>query len=81
MGTLHSFDNSQDGVVVAYHRDRGDALTPPRRHTYKGLEQEDYNYVFNSITKTWFVRPYNGYGKWQPLKKVIAAIDPEKLKA
>lgn len=80
-GTLHNFYNKQKGVTMAYHRDRGDTYTPPRCHTYKGLKQEEYNYVFNSITKTWFVRAYNGYGKWQPLAKVIAAIAPEKLQA
>ena len=75
--TPHTFDKQQEDVVVAYHRDRGDTFTPPRRHTYRGLELEDYNYVFNSITNRWFVKSY--YGKWQPLAKVIAAIDPEKL--
>lgn len=78
-GTLHSFDKPQNGVVVAHHRDRGDTYTPPRRHTYKGLEREDYNYVFNSTTNTWFIKPYNG--KWQPLKKVVADIHPDKLEA
>jgi hypothetical protein len=71
-GTTHSFFKPQDGVVLAYHRDRGDKFIPPRRHSYKNLEIEDYNYVFNSTTKTWFVKRYNG--KWQPLKKVIAAL-------
>lgn len=79
-GTLHSFDKPQDGVVVAYHRDRGETLTPPRRHTYKQLQIEDFNYVFDSAEKKWLVRSYNNEN-WQSLEEVIAAIDPEKLQA
>lgn len=76
-GETHTFYEKAKDVVVALHRDRGDKYYAPKKHGYKGFEYEDYNYVFNATTNTWFVKPYNR--KWQPLAKVIAAINPDKL--
>lgn len=46
----HSFENPQDGVTVAYHRDRGEAYRKPDGHRnsesyFKG-DIEEYGYLF-----------------------------------
>lgn len=73
----HTFSSKQKDVVVAYHRDRGDAFTPPKNSRFATLEKEDWNYIFSTTTNTWFVKSYSG--KWQRLDKVIAKLDPETL--
>lgn len=60
----HSFDNRIDGYVVAYHRDRGEDLNPA--HKYKDLKtakekcDNDYLYLFDTVTEAWFFRGYEG---------------------
>jgi hypothetical protein len=39
-GESHSFDNPAKGVIVAYHRDRGEELS-------KGCDRQSYNYIWN----------------------------------
>lgn len=46
----HSFDNAERGVVVAYHRDRGEDFTPPRIDDsmagFVESDVEEYGYLF-----------------------------------
>lgn len=46
----HSFENPEEGVTVAYHRDRGDALRKPRvdqsRERFVRSDVEEYGYLF-----------------------------------
>lgn len=57
-GTPHSFDGLREsGVVVAYHRDRGEVLRSPRVDKgfkeFRDSDVEDYGYVF-TIDGEWF---------------------------
>lgn len=53
----HHFDNREEGVVVAYHRDRGEELTINTHESVYEFEKsnclEGYNYLFDS--GYWFV--------------------------
>ena len=42
----HSFEHKQTGVVVAYHRDRGEALCIDRSVSIYEIGSQDYNYIF-----------------------------------
>ena len=47
----HSINNRMEGITVAYHRDRGDSLNPPRINrsieSFSKSDIEEYGYVFN----------------------------------
>ena len=49
-GVMHTFDNLDEGVTVAYHRDRGDAYHAPRVNlsvkSFSRSDIEEYGYVF-----------------------------------
>jgi hypothetical protein len=51
----HSFDKPQAGVTVAYHRDRGEKLSParydPNRNHFIQRGFEEYGYVFTKENK------------------------------
>jgi len=52
----HSFNNAEDGVCVAYGRDRGeDDQEADSDQNLEALRSEQYNYLFNEDTKTWEV--------------------------
>lgn len=61
--SVHSFDNPQEGVTIAYHRDRGEALDVGRIDTsleeFEKGDNEEYGYVLTK-TNVWLV---TGYGK------------------
>ena len=42
----HSFNNPQDDVVVAYHRDRGEDLRIKRLISIHEIASQEYNYIF-----------------------------------
>jgi len=42
----HSFDHKQTDVVVAYHRDRGEALHIDRSVSIHEIDSQEYNYIF-----------------------------------
>ena len=42
----HNFDNKQDNVVVAYHRERGEDKNIMKVNKIKDLEQQQFNYLF-----------------------------------
>jgi hypothetical protein len=48
--SVHSFDTPEDGVTVAYHRDRGEELQEARVdesiEAYAKSDYEEYGYVF-----------------------------------
>jgi hypothetical protein len=48
--TTHTFDTPQDGVTIAYHRDRGEELQEARVdesiEAYAKSDYEEYGYVF-----------------------------------
>ena len=49
-GVVHTFDNPDEGVTVAYHRDRGESFFPPRVdesvEAFSRSDIEEYGYVF-----------------------------------
>ena len=53
----HTFDNPHHGVVVAYHRDRGEELAI---NYFNGKpysrNDEEYNYLFVESENQWYVR-------------------------
>jgi len=64
----HSFDEPQSGVVVAYHRDRGEALQKASYHTsrsdyFKG-DIEEYGYLFTKEGEWVYVE---SGGRLQPI--------------
>ena len=50
----HSFDNQQENVVVAYHRDRGEPLVIEEYTNPKEIIGEEFDYLF--IDGVWKVR-------------------------
>jgi len=50
----HSFDNRQENVVVAYHRDRGESLVIEEYTNPKEIIGEQFDYLF--IDGVWKVR-------------------------
>lgn len=73
----HSFENPQDGVVVAYHRDRGEDLCRPRaNHSRQGFvmsDVEEYGYLFTLEGEWLFVNGHKGASTREavPLKDVV----------
>ena len=59
----HSFGAPQDGVVVAYHRDRGEAIHPPcvdqGVDSYFCSDVEEYGYLFTKDDKWVYVSDGN----------------------
>ena len=66
----HSFDNPEEGVTLAYGRDRGEEGTQSKV-TYRKFKtvgeifaylrkhfNEEYNYVYLTYTKEWYVSEY-----------------------
>jgi hypothetical protein len=49
-GTVHSFDNPAVNITVAYHRDRGEPITPSRtnysRDSYLKSDLGEFGYLF-----------------------------------
>ena len=49
-GVVHTFDNPDEGVTVAYHRDRGEEFRAPRVdasvEAFSRSDIEEYGYVF-----------------------------------
>ena len=70
----HTFDNPEKDVVVAYHRDRGEALNKASYHTSKTSyfkdDIEEYGYLFTKENEWVYVE---GYGSRKP--KSCAKID------
>lgn len=52
----HSFEHSEEGTTVAYHRDRGEELS-----FCENSQEEEYNYVFNCFDGEWYVT----YGEYK----------------
>lgn len=76
----HSFDNREEGVTVAYGRDRGEEGTQSKV-TYRKFKtvgeifthlrkyfNEEYNYVYIANTKEWYVSEYGD----KPVKLAVA---------
>jgi hypothetical protein len=54
----HSYDNAQDGVTIAYHRDRKEDFTQAISENLEtfnaGKNFQEYNYLF--MDSKWFIR-------------------------
>ena len=44
----HDFENHQEGVCVAYHRDRGEEF-------HQSAHEQEYNYMFDEYDGVWYV--------------------------
>lgn len=51
---VHDFENSQDDVVIAYHRDRGEELSIDEPSSIQRIRGEEYDYLF--VDGEWKVR-------------------------
>lgn len=49
----HDFDNKQENVVVAYHRDRGEEKNNLKAYSIDKIEQQEFNYLFKD--NEWFL--------------------------
>lgn len=73
----HSYENPQNGVVVAYHRDRGEALRAPRanysREEFVRSDVEEYGYLFTLEGEWLFVNGHKNSSTREaiPLKEVV----------
>jgi hypothetical protein len=53
----HTFDNPHHGVVIAYHRDRGEDLQIDKFNGKPSLKNdEEFNYLFVESENQWYVR-------------------------
>lgn len=56
--SVHTFDTPQDGVTIAYHRDRGEEFVNPRINSsieaYAKSDYEEFGYVFTKDNE-WLV--------------------------
>jgi hypothetical protein len=61
--SVHSFDTPQEGVTIAYHRDRGEDLKEARidesLEAYSNSDYEEYGYVFTRDNE-WLVVALKG---------------------
>lgn len=76
-GVPHSWAKPADGVTVAYHRDRGEKLTPPKQYASANAYLKNaigdfgtsYSYMFNS--EKWYFRTASKR-EWIELKVEVA---------
>lgn len=72
-GEAHSFDNRAHGVTTAYHRDRGEDLSPASEHDPGAFmvsppdRCQDYTYLHDG--DKWLVEMDSG---WRPVTEVLA---------
>ena len=64
-GYQHTYDTPEEGVVVAYHRDRGEEFRKPRVNYsveyYWKSDFEDYGYLFTK-DGVWVVKGFSSEG-------------------
>ena len=79
--SVHSFERPQKGVVIAYHRDRGETYTKPRVNedleSYLVDDNEEYGYVF-TLKGEWIVKPCYGNTETKPVIEYLEEEDAEK---
>lgn len=73
----HSFEEPEDDVTIYYNRDRGDdwqLCKPKKYHGYDEFLEEgcEYNYVFISKDKKWYLVTDEGN---KPLEDVVSHIE------
>jgi hypothetical protein len=75
---IHTFNNPQEGVCVAFGRDRGEKNADSKSFTnisefekYANRTTADYQYLFNN--GKWQFRKYNG--KWRELTARVCKCD------
>lgn len=71
----HSFDHPQEGVTIAYHRDRGDELQPAQvfesvaEYVEQGSQLDvEYLYLYDPSCNSWRVYSIYGDKKWEILE-------------
>lgn len=73
--TAHTFNNPEEGVTVAYHRDRGDDYRSPRINdsvgSYFEADNEAYGYLF-TLDGQWLVKVGYGDGPIQTVDEALA---------
>ena len=62
-GVTHNFDNPADGIVVAYHRDRGEDLVIKEHDSVNEFvksDVEEYGYIFTAAGEWLFANGHVG---------------------
>jgi len=62
-GVKHNFENATEGIVVAYHRDRGEDLSIQHHGSVNGFvksDVEEYGYIFTAAGEWLFVNGHQG---------------------
>lgn len=78
-GVIHNFDNRQEGVTVAYHRDRGEPLKIYSGKTIKEVEDGVYDFEYSYLFSNgiWKVRGHEMKG-FHNMAKVLEKIKKEE---
>ena len=76
----HSFDNPQKGVVVAYHRDRGEMLSQCTNYSIDSFvksDVEEYGYLFTEDGEWHFINGHKNpeTREMVPLSYVLSEIE------
>ena len=59
----HNFENATEGIVVAYHRDRGEDLVIKEHESVNGFvksDVEEYGYIFTAAGEWLFANGHVG---------------------
>lgn len=68
LGNLRALDYSTT-VSVAYHRDRGEALTISRAQSPSHIDLMEYNYLFKAQSGQWWLGTGRGSGSWCQIER------------
>jgi len=74
-GVSHNFENPADGIVVAYHRDRGEELSIKAHGSvdeFAKSDIEEYGYVFTAAGEWLFVDGHAVFREIVLLEKVLS---------
>lgn len=79
-GQKHSYDERVDGVVVAYHRDRGEEMREVEEDEdiNKILRKIEFSYVYLFEDGDWYIVKDNNL-KAHPLKDILEMEDPDEF--
>jgi hypothetical protein len=69
-GVTHNFENATEGIVVAYHRDRGEDLSVQSHGSVNAFvksDVEEYGYVFTAAGEWLFVNGHKNSYTREPI--------------
>ena len=80
-GVIHNFETPADGIVVAYHRDRGEEMIVPKAYgsvkAFAESDIEEYGYVFTAAGEWLFIDGHRDDREVILLEKVLGPEEEE----